>query len=108
MKIEQYYIEFQFGIRLSQCHQIIKFVYFIYHQLRARRVLMLLKDILVRTRRVLKYCCTMSMAIVPFWLSVDNIPHENYAYIYFHLLPQLFISLVKNALIKLLIYYNYK
>ena len=56
-----------------------------YRQLRARRALLQIKDVPLRTRRALllykvfrwepegRYCCTKSMAIAPFWLSTEHL-----------------------------------
>ena len=41
-----------------------------YRQMRARRVLMLFKDVPSRTRR--GYRCTTSMVIAPFWFSTEH------------------------------------
>ena len=44
--------------------------YIVYHQLRARRALSILKDVLLRTRRVL-LLHNVYMVIVPFWFSTE-------------------------------------
>ena len=43
-----------------------------YHQLSARRVLVLFNDVPLRTRWVILLFCTYSMVIVPFWFSKEH------------------------------------